>query len=78
MLELENQFLALKKVSMSDDEYTNAFTDKMKFSMWVVTDELTKINKYAKGFPWDYTMLVKQEPTFQAAVYATKSMEEMI
>ena len=33
MLELENQFLALKKVSMSDDEYTSAFTDKMKFSM---------------------------------------------
>lgn len=43
---------------MSVDEYTNAFTEKMEFALCLVPDELTKVDKYEKGLPWDYTVLV--------------------
>ena len=59
MLELENQLLTLKKGSMTDEEYTNAFTDKMEFALDVVLDELVKIDRYSKGFPREYFVLVK-------------------
>ena len=51
MLELENQFLALRNGSMSVDEYINAFIGKMEFALRLVPDELTKIEWYAKGLP---------------------------
>lgn len=38
MFELENQLLTLKKGSMTVDEYTNAFTDKMEFDLRVVPE----------------------------------------
>lgn len=65
MLELENQFLALKKGIMSVDEYTTTVTDKMDLALRVVPGELTKIDRYAKGFLWQYTVPIKQAPTFQ-------------
>jgi len=78
LLELENQFLTLKKGSMSIDEYTNNFTEKMEFALRLVPDELTKIDKYAKGLPWEYAVPVRQAPTLEAAIWAAKSVEEMI
>ena len=45
LLELENQFLRLKKDSMSFDEYTNSFTDKMELALRIVPSELTKVDK---------------------------------
>ncbi|KAL7603493.1 hypothetical protein Lser_V15G16676 [Lactuca serriola] len=78
LLELENQFLTLKKGSMSIDEYTNNFTEKMEFALRLVPDELTKIDKYAKGLPWEYAVPVRQAPTLEAAIWAAKSVEDMI
>ena len=77
-MELENHILALTMRSMSVDEYTNAFTDKMEFALQLVTDKLTMIERYAKGLPWEYTVSVKQEPTFTATVWAAISVEGMI
>lgn len=68
MLELKNQILDLNKGIMMLDEYTNAFTSKIELSPWLVPDELTKIDLYAKGFPWEYTVPVKQAPTFEAII----------
>lgn len=51
MLELENQLLNLKKGSMTVEEYIKIFTNKMEFVMCVVSNELYKIDKYAKGLP---------------------------
>ena len=78
MLELEKQFLALMKGSMSVDEYTNAFTDKMEFALRLVPDELPKIDQHVKGFPWEYIVSVNQAPTFETAVWAAKTVEGMI
>ena len=78
LLELENKFLILKKGSMSVDEYTNAFTDKMEFALRIVPDELTKVDRYAKGLPWEYAVPVRQAPTLEAAIWAAKSVENMI
>lgn len=60
------------------DEYTNAFTDKMEFARRPVPDELNKIDKYPKGKPWEYTVSVKQERTFEAVFWAAKSVEGMM
>ena len=43
-----NQLLKLKKGSMSVDEYTNAFTNKMEFALSIFLDEVAKIDRYAK------------------------------
>lgn len=59
MFELENQLLTSKKGSITIEEYTNAFTDKMEFALRVVPDEPTKLDKYSKGFPWEYSIPVK-------------------
>lgn len=72
MLKLDNQILTLKKGSMTVDEYTNAFIDKMKFALRLVHDELTKIDRYSKGLPWDYVVLVKLTPTFEATICASR------
>ena len=63
---------------MSIDEYTNNFTEKMEFALRLVPDELTKIDKYAKGLPWEYAVPVRQAPTLEAAIRAAKSVEDMI
>ena len=63
---------------MSIDEYTNAFTYKMEFALRIVPDELAKIDRYAKGLPWEYTVPVRQTPTLEAAIWVAKSVEEMI
>ncbi|KAL7598686.1 hypothetical protein Lser_V15G21526 [Lactuca serriola] len=63
---------------MSIDEYTNAFTDKMEFALRIVLDEMAKIDRYAKGLPWEYAMPVHQTPTLEAAIWVSKSVEEMI
>lgn len=60
------------------EEYTHASTDNMEFTLFIVPNELAKTDMYAKGQPWEYTMPVKQEPTFEAAVWAAKSMEDII
>ena len=78
LLELENQFLTLKKDNMSIDEYTNTFTDKMEFSLRIVPDELAKIDRYAKGLPWEYIVPVHQAPTLEAAIWVAKFFQEMI
>ena len=78
LLELETQFLTLKKGSMTIDEYTNNFTDKIEFALRLVPDELTKIDKYAKGLPWEYVVPVRQAPTLEATIWAAKSVEDMI
>ena len=78
MLELENKFLTLTKGSMSVDEYTNNFTDKMEFALRIVPDELTKVDRYAKGLPWEYEVPVHQAHTLEAAIWAAKSVENMI
>ena len=78
LMELENQFLTLMKSSMSIDEYTNTFTDKMEFSLRVIPDKLTKVDRYSKGFPWEYTIPVKQAPTFEATIWAAKFVEGML
>ena len=52
ILELQNYFLILKKGNITVDECTNPFTVKMEFSMRIDPYELSKINMYAKGFPW--------------------------
>lgn len=44
LLELENKLLTLTKGSMSIDDYTNAFTDKMEFALLIVPDELKKVD----------------------------------
>mgnify|MGYP001545756043 CR=1 FL=1 len=59
MVELEKQFLTLKKGNMSIDEYIVAFTEKMEFALHIVPDELTKINNYTKGLPWEYIVPVR-------------------
>ena len=63
---------------MSIDEYTNNFTEKMEFALRLVPDELTKIDKYAKGLPWEYAVPVRQAPTLEAAIWAAKYVEDMI
>ncbi|XP_052622334.1 uncharacterized protein LOC128127699 [Lactuca sativa] len=78
LLELENQFLTLNKGSMSIDEYTKAFIDKMEFALRIVPNKPTKVDKYSKGFPWEYVVPVRQEPTLEASIWAAKSVEEMI
>ncbi|XP_023749724.1 uncharacterized protein LOC111898008 [Lactuca sativa] len=78
MLELENWFMTLKKGSMYIDEYTNAFTNKMEFSLHIVPNELTKIDKYTKGLPWEYVVPIFQATTFEVAIRVAKSVEEMI
>lgn len=70
--------LSLTKGSMSADEYTNAFTDKMKFAQRLVSDKLTKIDRYAKGISWEYIVPVNQTRTFEAIGWAIKSIEEMM
>ncbi|XP_023738976.2 uncharacterized protein LOC111886975 [Lactuca sativa] len=62
---------------MSIDEYTNNFTDKIEFALRLVPDELTKTDKYAKGLPWEYAVIVRQTPTLEAAIWAAKSVEDM-
>ena len=59
ILELENQFLNLKKGSSTLEEYTNSFTDKMEFVLRIVPDELFMIDRSMKGLPWEYTVPVK-------------------
>lgn len=59
MLELKNRLLTLKKESISVNEYTNAFSSKMRFTLRVVSDELEKIDRYANGLPWECSMSVK-------------------
>lgn len=49
ILELENQFLNLKKKSSTMEEHINAFTDKMEFTRRIFPDELAKTDRYAKG-----------------------------
>lgn len=44
MLELENQLQTLKKGSTTVDEYVNAKTDKMEFSLHVVPNDLDMID----------------------------------
>ena len=78
MLDLENQFLALTKGSMLVDEYTKAFTDKMEFAPGLVPDELTNIDRYAKGLRRKYTVLVKHAPTFEATIWDPKYVEGMM
>ena len=63
---------------MSIDQYTNNFTDKMEFALRLIPEELTKIDKYAKGLPWEYAVPVRQEPTLEATIWAAKSVEDMI
>lgn len=63
---------------MSVEEYTNAFTDKREFALHLMSDELTKINWYSKGPPWEYIVPVKQAPTFEATIWASRSVESMI
>lgn len=70
--------MALIKGSMSINEYTNAFIDEMKFAMWLVLYELTKIDMYAKGIPWEYTVPFKQARTFEAVIQAIKSVDGMM
>lgn len=50
MLELENQFLALKKRNMSIYEYTNAFSDKIEFSLCIFPDKISNIDRHAKRY----------------------------
>lgn len=50
----------------------------MEFSQCVVIDELTKIDRYAKGLPWEYSMSVKQVRTSKADVWTARSVEGMI
>lgn len=68
MLELQNQLLKLKKEIMCVDKYINAFTNKMEFTLCVVPDELSKIDRYSKGQLWEYSVPVKQTPTFEAVI----------
>lgn len=60
------------------EECTNAFTDNIEFALRLISNELTKINRYAKGLPWEYTVQVKHALTFEAAVWAARSVESMI
>lgn len=55
-LEIENQLLNLKNGSMTVHKYTNDFMDKMDFALCLITDELTKIDRYAKVLPWEYKL----------------------
>ncbi|XP_052621088.1 uncharacterized protein LOC128126933 [Lactuca sativa] len=73
-----HQFMGGLFGNMYIDEYMNAFTDKMEFSLRIVPEELTKINKYTKGIPWEYTMPVRQALTLEAAIWDAKYVEEMI
>lgn len=59
------------------DKYTNAVSEKMEFTLCIVSNELSKIEKYAKGLSWEYLVLVHQAPTFEAVIQATKSFENM-
>lgn len=52
-----------KKGNMSIDEYTNAFTEKIEFTFCIVPNELSKIYRYDKVFPWEYSVLVHQPTT---------------
>lgn len=59
-------------------KYTNAFTKKMDFTLHVVLDELETIDRYAKGLPWKYIVPVKQKHIFEAAIWTTRYVEDMI
>lgn len=50
------------------EEYTNALTDKTEFALCMAPNELDKINRYSKGFPWEYSVSVKQAPTFEVVI----------
>lgn len=78
ILKLENQFLNLKKGSLTMEEYTNAFTDKMEFALHIVLDKLAKIDRYVKGLPWKYIVQIKQTPTFEATIWSVKYVEDKI
>lgn len=78
ILELENQFLNLKRGSLTVEEYTDAFTDNMEFALCIVPEKLNKIDRYNKGLPQEYIVPVKQSPTFEAGVWAEKVVENMV
>lgn len=63
---------------MTVDEYTNDFTDEMEFTLHVVPDELSKIDRYSKGLPQEYYVPVKQAHTFETGISATSLVEDMI
>lgn len=60
------------------EEYTNAFTDKTDFDLHIFSNELAKIDSYAKGLPWEYTVPIKKAPTFEAVVWEEKFVEDVI
>lgn len=72
------QVSKLKKGNMSLDEYTNAFTDKMEFSQHIVPNELMKIDRYAKGLPWEYYVPVCQALTLEVVIWVAKLVEDMM
>ena len=37
----------------------------MEFALRIVPDELTKIDRYAKGIPWEYAVPVRQSLTLE-------------
>lgn len=54
---------------MTIDEYLNDFIDKLEFSLRNVPYELSKIDRYLKRLPWEYSIPDKHAYTFEAVVW---------
>ena len=78
LLQLQNEFLNLKKEKMSIDEYVAAFSEKLEFSLHLIPNELAKVDKFAAGLPSDYSVAVRTATTFQSAVWAAKYVENQL
>ncbi|KAI3765789.1 hypothetical protein L2E82_15833 [Cichorium intybus] len=74
---LEDEFLTLKKGSLTVAEYTKKFSDMLPFVGNIYTTERARINRYVKGLLWEYELEVKRAVTMDAAFEAARNVEDV-
>ncbi|KAI3740651.1 hypothetical protein L2E82_31121 [Cichorium intybus] len=74
---LEDEFLTLKKGSLTIAEYTKKFSDMLPFVGNIYTTERARINRYVKGLPWEYELEVKRAETTDEAFVAARNVEDV-
>ncbi|KAI3740280.1 hypothetical protein L2E82_30706 [Cichorium intybus] len=73
---LEEDFLTLKKGSLSMDEYTKKFCDMLPFVGESYFSARSRVNRYAQGLPWEYELEVKRAETLDDAIIAARNVED--